>query len=64
LIVICGHKNYKLDTKYVIGGVVAEGTRESEIDGLIPNNCLARENIATCDRDRDRRVGGESPLLK
>jgi hypothetical protein len=30
LVVICGQQNYKLDTKYVIGGVVEEGTREGE----------------------------------
>jgi hypothetical protein len=30
-------KNYKLDTKFVIDGVVAEGTREGEVGGSIPN---------------------------
>jgi hypothetical protein len=29
-------KNYKLDTKYTIGGVIVEGTREGEVDGSIP----------------------------
>jgi hypothetical protein len=32
IVVICG-KNYKLDTKHVIDGVVVEGTREGEVDG-------------------------------
>jgi hypothetical protein len=27
-------KNYKLDTKHVIVGVVTEGTREGEVGGL------------------------------
>jgi hypothetical protein len=44
MVVICGQKNYKLDTKHVIGGVVVEGTREGEVDGLIPNkSCSARK---------------------
>jgi hypothetical protein len=28
MVVICGENNYKLDTRYVIDGVVVEGTRE------------------------------------
>jgi hypothetical protein len=53
LVVICGQKNYKLDIKHVIGGVVVEGTRESKVGDSIPNNRVAREyyakNAATCD---------------
>jgi hypothetical protein len=44
-------KNYKLDSKHAIGGVVAEGMRESEVGGSIPNNCVAHEEC------RDLRVG-------
>ena len=55
-------KNYKLDTKHVIDGVVVEGTREGEVDGSITNNRVAREfcakNAATCDFDGDGRVVG------
>jgi hypothetical protein len=64
LVVIHGQKNYKLDTKHVISRVVAEGTREGEIDGSIRNNHVAREfctkNVATCDfdGDEDHRAGG------
>jgi hypothetical protein len=36
-------KNYKLDTKHAIGGVVVESTHEGEVGGLIPNNCVAHE---------------------
>jgi hypothetical protein len=32
LVVICGQKNYKLDTKHAIGGVVEEGI-ESHLEG-------------------------------
>jgi hypothetical protein len=46
MVVICGQKNYKLDTKHAIGGVVVEGMREDEIHGLIPNNRVAREFCA------------------
>jgi NAD-dependent dihydropyrimidine dehydrogenase PreA subunit len=53
MVVICGQNNYKLDTKYVINGVVVEGTLEGEVDGLNTNNCVACEfcakNAATCD---------------
>jgi hypothetical protein len=46
-------KNYELDTKHVIGGMVAESTREGEVGGLIPNNRVAHEfctkNAVTCD---------------
>jgi hypothetical protein len=59
IIVICRQKNYKLDTKYVIGGVIVEGMREGEVDGSILNNRVARDfcakNATTCDGDR--RVG-------
>jgi hypothetical protein len=52
MILICGENNYKLDTKHVIDGVVVEDTRESEVDGSITNNRVAREfcakNAATC----------------
>jgi hypothetical protein len=34
MVVICGENNYKLDTRHVIDGVVREGTREGEVDGL------------------------------
>jgi hypothetical protein len=57
-------KNYKLDTKYAIGGMVAEGTREGMVSGSFPNNRVVREfcakNAATCEG----RVGWLSPLLK
>jgi hypothetical protein len=43
MVVICGQKNYKLDTKHAIGGVVVQGMRESEVDGLIPIKCVACE---------------------
>jgi hypothetical protein len=60
LVVICV-KNYKLDTKHAIGGMVVEGTREGEIGGSIPNNRIARKfcvkNVVTCDFDGDGRVG-------
>jgi hypothetical protein len=46
MVVICGQKNYKLDTKHAIGGVVVEGMREGEVDGLIPNNRVTREFCA------------------
>jgi hypothetical protein len=52
MVVICGENNYKLDTRYVIDGVVVEGTREGEVYGSITNNRVAREfcakNAATC----------------
>jgi hypothetical protein len=61
MIVICGENNYKLDTKHAIDGVVVDGTRQGEVDGLITNNRVAREfcakNAVTCDSDGDRRVG-------
>jgi hypothetical protein len=58
MVVICGQKNYKVDTKHVIGGVIVEETREREVDGSISNNRVAREKY----RDmRWRRWGG---LLK
>ena len=58
MVVICGQNNYKLDTKHVIDGVVVEGTREGEVEGLITNNDrVAREfcakNAVTCDFDGD-----------
>jgi hypothetical protein len=31
-------KNYKLDTKHVIGGVLAKGMHEGEVGGSFPNN--------------------------
>jgi hypothetical protein len=37
MVVICGQKNYKLDIKDVIGGVVVEGMHEGEVDGSIPS---------------------------
>jgi hypothetical protein len=43
IVVICGQKNYKLDIKHDIDGVVVEGTRKSEVDGSITNNRVARE---------------------
>jgi hypothetical protein len=43
-------KNYKLDTKYVIGGLVVEGTREGKVNGLILGNRVAREFCMTCGR--------------
>jgi hypothetical protein len=42
MVVIC-EKNYKLDIKHALDGVVVEGTREGEVDGLITNNRVARE---------------------
>jgi hypothetical protein len=55
MIVIRGQNNYKRDSKYVIGGVVVNGTREGEVDGLILNNRVACEfcakNVVTCDGD-------------
>jgi hypothetical protein len=44
-------KNYKLDIKHVIGGVVAEGMRKGEVSCSIPNNCIAHEKW------HDLRVG-------
>jgi hypothetical protein len=43
MVVICGQKNYKLDTKHAIDGVVVDGTREGEVDGSITNNRVARD---------------------
>jgi hypothetical protein len=43
LVVICGQQNYKLDTKYVIGGVVEEGMREGEVSGSISSNHVVHE---------------------
>jgi hypothetical protein len=43
MVVICGENNYKLDTRYVIDGVVGEGMREGEVDGSNTNNRVARE---------------------
>jgi hypothetical protein len=58
LVVIRGQKNYKLNTKHAIGGVVAEGTREGEVGGgSIPNNHVAREKCHDLHFDGDRRVG-------
>jgi hypothetical protein len=51
MIVICGENNYKLDTRYVIDGVVGEGMREGEVDG-------SNKNAATCDFDGDGRGWG------
>jgi hypothetical protein len=46
-------KKYKLDTKYVIGGVVTDGTCKGEVGSLILHNYVAREfckkNATTCD---------------
>jgi hypothetical protein len=60
MVVICGQNNYKLDTMHVIDEVVVESTHESEVDGSITNNRVAREfyakNAATC--------GWWGPLLK
>ena len=53
MVVICGQKNYKVDTKHAIGGVVVEGTREGEVDGSIPNNRVAREFCAKNAATRD-----------
>jgi hypothetical protein len=54
MVVICGEKNYKLNTSHVIDGVVVEGTREGEVYGSIPNNRVARE---FCAKNGDGRVG-------
>jgi hypothetical protein len=51
LVVICGQKNYKLDTKHVIGGVVVEGTRKGEVGGSVPNYHVACENCRNFDGD-------------
>jgi hypothetical protein len=40
LVVICGQKNYKLDIKHAIGGVLAEGMRDGEVGGSILKNRL------------------------
>jgi hypothetical protein len=32
MVIICKENNFKLDTKYVIDGVVVEDTREGEVD--------------------------------
>jgi hypothetical protein len=58
LVVICGQQNYNLDTKHVIGGVVEEGTRKGEVEGLIPNNRVAHEFCA-----KNAMTGGSRPLL-
>ena len=62
LVVICGQQNYQLDTKHAIDGVVAEGMREGEVRGLIPNNCVTREfcakNAATYDLQKWGGWGG------
>jgi hypothetical protein len=42
MVVICGKNNYKLVTRHVIDGVVGEGTRKGEVDGLNTNNRVAR----------------------
>jgi hypothetical protein len=55
MVVICGENNYKLDTRYVINGVVGEGTREGEVDGSNTNNRVARDK---CRDLRLRRAGG------
>jgi hypothetical protein len=52
MVVICGQNNYYLDTKYVIDGVVVEGTREGEVVGSITNKRVAK-NVVTCDFDGD-----------
>jgi hypothetical protein len=44
-------KNYKLNTKHIIGEVVVEGMCEGEVDSSIPNNRVAREFCANCDFD-------------
>jgi hypothetical protein len=49
LVVIYGQKSFKLDTGHVIGRVVVEGTREGEVDSLIPNICIAREKCHDFD---------------
>jgi hypothetical protein len=46
-------KNYKIDTKHDIGWVVAEGMREGEVDGLIPNNRVVREKFRDLHFDVD-----------
>jgi hypothetical protein len=57
LVVICGQQNYTLNTKHAIAGVVEEGTREAEIRGLIPSNCVVHEKFRDL-RLRWRRTGG------
>jgi hypothetical protein len=39
---MCG-KKYKIDIKYIISGVIEKDMREWKVDGLIPNNRVARE---------------------
>jgi hypothetical protein len=58
MVVICGENNYKLDTRHVIDGVVGEGMREGEVDGLNTNNRVAREK---CRDLRLRRRGWGGP---
>jgi hypothetical protein len=36
-------KNYKLDTKHAIDGVVVEGMHEGDVGGSISNNLVVHE---------------------
>jgi hypothetical protein len=58
MVVICGQNNYKLDTKYVIDGVVMEGTREGEVKGSITNN-----HVALREKCRDLRLRLRPPIF-
>jgi hypothetical protein len=64
MVVICGQKNYKLNTKHAIDGVIVKGTRESEFDSSIPNNCVTRELCVKNAATETCGWGGLSPLLK
>jgi hypothetical protein len=65
LVVICGRQNYQLDIKPAIDGVVAEGMREGEVRGLIPNNCVAREFCAknAAVAEPPKLLGPHAPVL-
>jgi hypothetical protein len=57
LVVICGQQNYTLNTNHVIAGVIEEGTREAEVRGSIPSNCVVHEKFRDL-RLRRRWTGG------
>jgi hypothetical protein len=57
LVVICGQQNYTLNTKHAIAGVIDEGTREDEVRGSIPSNCVVHEKFRDL-RLRRRRTSG------
>jgi hypothetical protein len=50
MVVICGQKSYKVDTKHAIGRVIVDGTREGEVDDSIYNNRVPCEFCAKIPR--------------